>query len=294
VPKPTREEDIARARQFLFPEQVPFDYATANVSANEALGLSWFSNAKVYEWTDDYGDVGPADPDLEKELFHSQFHSEQGSQMSNLTYFDVQVEGAAEIKPIRQVSRLAGLLVYILTLEQYKDAALHPVILDNINKYGYKNPTPVQCYSIPAALRGYDVFGIAQAGSGKTAAYLLPIASKLMGKYKKLAAPRPGLGLPADEMVTAEPLALVIVPTRELATQIFDHTRRICYRSMLRPVVVYGGAPPVLQRKELQRGCDILIATPGRLQDFLRKDRLLTLRRLKYVSRPPVSFLTTD
>jgi ATP-dependent RNA helicase DDX3X len=168
-----------------------------------------------------------------------------------------------------------------LTLKQYEDAGLHPVILDNINKYGYKNPTPVQCYSIPAALRGYDVFGVAQAGSGKTAAYLLPIASKLMGKYKKLAAPRPGLGLPAEEMVTAEPLALVIVPTRELATQIFDHTRRICYRSMLRPVVVYGGAPLGLQRKELQRGCDILIATPGRLQDFLRKDRILTLRRLK-------------
>ncbi len=104
-----------------------------------------------------------------------------------------------------------------------------------------------------------------------------------MGKYKKLAAPRPGLGLAVDEMVTAEPLALVIVPTRELATQIFDHCRRICYRSMLRPVVVYGGAPIPLQRKELAKGCDVLIATPGRLQDFLRKDRVLTLRRLKYV-----------
>jgi ATP-dependent RNA helicase DDX3X len=271
---------MARARAYEFPEQVPFDYATANVSANEALGLSWFSNAKVYEWNEDYGDVGPADPELEKELFSSQYHSEEGNQMSNLTYFTVEVEGAAEIQPVRRVSRPTG-PPSPLTLAQYEEAGLHPVILDNINKYGYKNPTPVQCYSIPAALRGYDVFGVAQAGSGKTAAYLLPIASKLMGKYKKLAAPRPGLGVPADEMVTAEPLALVIVPTRELATQIFDHTRRICYRSMLRPVVVYGGAPLTLQRKELQRGCDILIATPGRLQDFLRKDRILTLRRLK-------------
>jgi hypothetical protein len=104
APKPTREEDMARARAYDFPEQVPFDYATANVSANEALGLSWFSNAKVYEWNEDYGDVGPADPELEKELFHSQYHSEEGHQMSNLTYFTVEVEGAAEIEPVRRVS----------------------------------------------------------------------------------------------------------------------------------------------------------------------------------------------
>jgi ATP-dependent RNA helicase DDX3X len=104
-PKPTREQDIERARKYLFPEQIPFDYSTANVSAQEALALSWFSNAKVYEWKDDYGEVGPADAELEKELFQSQYHPEQGNQMSNLTYFTVEVEGAAEIEPIRQVSR---------------------------------------------------------------------------------------------------------------------------------------------------------------------------------------------
>jgi ATP-dependent RNA helicase DDX3X len=102
---------MARARDYNFPAQVPFDYATASVSAAEALGLSWFANAKVYEWSGDFGDVGPADPELEKELFGNQYHSEEGNQMSNLTYFSVEVEGATEIEPIRAVSQPASLTI---------------------------------------------------------------------------------------------------------------------------------------------------------------------------------------
>lgn len=84
-------------------------------------------------------------------------------------------------------------------------------------------------------------------GSGKTAAYLIPIVSKLMGKAKKLAAPRPDVTAPdynpRINQVKAEPLVIVVVPTRELAIQIFDEARRMCYRSMLRPCVAYGGLP---------------------------------------------------
>lgn len=124
-------------------------------------------------------------------------------------------------------------------------------------------------------------------GSGKTGAYLIPILSKLMGKAKKLAAPRPNAVEvnfnPKTDGVRAEPLVLVVCPTRELATQIFDDARRLCYRSMLRPCVAYGGVPSRLQREELQRGCDILIGTPGRIIDFMGQGHVLSLRRVKYV-----------
>lgn len=121
-------------------------------------------------------------------------------------------------------------------------------------------------------------------GSGKTAAFLIPVLSKLMGKAKKLAAPRPNVASgfnPHVDGVRAEPLVLIVAPTRELSTQIFDEARRLCYRSMLRPCVVYGGAPVREQREELQKGCDVLIGTPGRLLDFMDKPHILSLQRVK-------------
>jgi ATP-dependent RNA helicase DDX3X len=122
-------------------------------------------------------------------------------------------------------------------------------------------------------------------GSGKTAAYLIPILSKLMGKAKKLGAPRPNPARFQEgiDNVIAEPLVVVVVPTRELAVQIFNEARKLCYRSMLRPCVVYGGVPVREQASLLTRGCDILIGTPGRLKDFIGRPEKLTLRRLRYM-----------
>ena len=156
-------------------------------------------------------------------------------------------------------------------------------MLKNIDLCGYKEPTPIQAYVLPAVLKNQDVIGIAQTGSGKTAAYLIPTLSKLMGKAKKLAAPRPNLarGWSREDAVRAEPLVLIVSPTRELATQIFDEARRLCYRSMLRPCVIYGGAPTGEQRDELGKGCDILVATPGRLRDFVQRPGCLSLNRVK-------------
>jgi len=154
-------------------------------------------------------------------------------------------------------------------------------MLENIHLCGYTNPTPIQCYLLPAVLQNRDVVAVAQTGSGKTGAYLIPVLSKLMGKYKKLAAPRPGLGNCKFDTVRAEPLVLILSPTRELATQIFDHARRLSYRTMLRPCVAYGGGPVKDQREEMMKGCDILIATPGRLKDFLNKPHILSLHRVK-------------
>lgn len=106
-----------------------------------------------------------------------------------------------------------------------------------------------------------------------------------MGKAKKLAAPRPALvnGFDAArDRVRAEPLVLVVAPTRELCCQIFDDARRLCYRSMLRPCVAYGGGPVREQKDELRKGCDVLIATPGRLRDFMNDPTLLVLSRLRF------------
>jgi ATP-dependent RNA helicase DDX3X len=115
---------------------------------------------------------------------------------------------------------------------------------------------------------------------------MVPTISKLMGKAKKLCAPRPNPAtfVPGlDQAVRAEPLILVVSPNRELAVQIFNDARKFCYRSMLRPCVVYGGGPIVEQLKEIQRGCDVLIGTPGRLCDFIDRPHALSLSRLKYL-----------
>lgn len=106
---------------------------------------------------------------------------------------------------------------------------------------------------------------------------MIPILSKLMGKAKQLAHPRPVLG---EKGYRCEPLVMIMAPTRELVTQIFDETRKFCYRSMLRPCVVYGGADLKTQRVELQKGCDVLVGTPGRLQDFVQRNNI-SLKRIK-------------
>ncbi|KAL4991469.1 DEAD-domain-containing protein [Aspergillus falconensis] len=229
----------------------------------------WAANAAKYEWNEEYGDVGPENPHLEEQLFRSEFINRTGLKIGNLQNIEVVAESHERPLPIKS----------------FDDAGLHPVMRQNIRLCGYEFPTPIQAYAIPAVLTLHDLIAIAQTGSGKTAAFLIPVLSLLMGKAKKLAAPRPNPAAgfdPITDAVRAEPLVLIVAPTRELATQIFDEARRLCYRSMLRPCVVYGGAPLADQRNELQKGCDILIGTPGRLLDFMDKPHILSLRRVKY------------
>ncbi|KAF5017981.1 hypothetical protein F66182_10050 [Fusarium sp. NRRL 66182] len=239
--------------------------------ASGPLEQGWGCQARAYVWQDEFGDVGPKYPELELELFGdpSLRHARTGLDFSQIESIEVQQEGPVKIDPIRS----------------FKDGGLHPVMLENVELCGYDTPTPIQKFTIPSILSGHDVIGIAQTGSGKTAAYLIPILSKLMGKAKKLAAPRPNpltFREGIDE-VTAEPLVLIVVPTRELAIQIFNEARKLCYRTMLRPGVVYGGVPVPEQILLLNKGCDILVGTPGRLVDFIHRPRNLTLRRLRYM-----------
>ncbi|KAJ5555042.1 DEAD/DEAH box RNA helicase [Penicillium sp. DV-2018c] len=263
---PDTDALIEVARNKGWTERVPYAYAEL---ANNKDHRDWASVAVRYEWKDDYGDVGPAVPELEEQLFRSDYISRAGDKIDELNSYKVNIESPNEI----------------VAITEWKNLGLHPVMLENVRLCGYAAPTAVQSYAIPAVLANNDLIAIAQTGSGKTGAFLIPILSKLMGKAKKLAAPRPNVAEffdPKVHAVRAEPLVLIVCPTRELATQIFDDARRLCYRSMLRPCVAYGGAPARLQREELQKGCDILIATPGRLLDFMAQTHILSLRRVRY------------
>ncbi|EPS26837.1 hypothetical protein PDE_01776 [Penicillium oxalicum 114-2] len=233
----------------------------------------WGGNAARYEWKDEYGDVGPRNEELERELFHDEHIPRPGDHAADLQTpgeaapYHVSIQSDLKLQPVRE----------------FNEAGLHPVMVENLQHCLYSWPTAIQSYCIPALHENLDVIGIAQTGSGKTAAFLIPIISELMGKAKKLAAPRPFVGdSNTKEGYRAEPLVLIICPTRELANQIFDEARRLCYRSMLRPCAVYGGAPVRLQRAELQRGCDILVGTPGRILDFLRQPNVLSFNRIRY------------
>ncbi|PVH94551.1 DEAD-domain-containing protein [Periconia macrospinosa] len=267
--KKQQEEDLQKAKEAGWGEPVPFHHAqgpAADAGDGEAHEApAWLSDAAVYAWDDEFGEIGEPDPELEKTLFGDPNQPSIGHNIKALS-FDVDVSGGTEGERVHPILK-------------FDDAGLHPAMADNVRLCKYTTPTVIQAYCIPAVLTGHDVIGIAQTGSGKTAAFLIPILSKLMGKARQLAGPRPKN---RDERVCAEPLVLVVCPTRELACQIFDEARRLCYRTMLRPCVIYGGAPTKNQREQLEKGCDVLIATPGRLMDFMSNIKLLNLSRLKF------------
>ena len=126
-------------------------------------------------------------------------------------------------------------------------------ILKALKNEGYIEPTPIQEKTIPLLLKNKDVIGIAQTGTGKTAAFVIPILQKLQKKRPK----------------TKDPLALVLTPTRELAAQVRESFRTYGSFLNLNYLEVYGGVGIAPQIKGLKRGIDILIATPGRLLDLM-------------------------
>lgn len=146
----------------------------------------------------------------------------------------------------------------------------------NIKLAKYDRPTPVQKYSLPIVTGGRDLMACAQTGSGKTAAFLFPMISMLL----RTAPPPDNYGYGGRRKVF--PLGLVLAPTRELACQIYEETRKFSYKTGLKSVVVYGGASIGLQLRELERGCDILVATPGRLVDIMERARV-SLSQIKYL-----------
>src|ERR1044071_4182105 len=133
----------------------------------------------------------------------------------------------------------------------FKALNLSDQVLRGVQAAGYTDPTPIQLRAIPAVLGGGDLIASAQTGTGKTAAFALPILTR-RGKH----APRPRV--------------LVLEPTRELAAQVETSFRDFARFTDLRTVAVFGGVGYGHQRSELKRGVDIMVATPGRLVDYLK------------------------
>jgi ATP-dependent RNA helicase RhlE len=142
----------------------------------------------------------------------------------------------------------------------FADCGLHPGILQAVSDTGYTSPTPIQAQAIPQVMDGRDVMGAAQTGTGKTAAFTLPILHRLMQFANTSASP-------ARHPVRA----LILTPTRELADQVAANVAAYSKHVPLRSTVVFGGVDIGPQRDALRRGCEVLIATPGRLLDHVEQ-----------------------
>ena len=156
-------------------------------------------------------------------------------------------------------------------INDFKESSLNELLLENIKLANFTKPTPVQKYSIPIVGNGRDLMGCAQTGSGKTGGFIFPILSRMFDTGPSSKTAENGQ---RSYMRKVYPQALIVAPTRELATQIFDEAKKFTYRSWVKPCVVYGGAPIGQQMKQLDYGCDILVATPGRLNDMLERGKI--------------------
>ena len=147
----------------------------------------------------------------------------------------------------------------------FTDLALAAPLLDALQRQGYTQPTPIQQQSIPHILKGKDIFGCAQTGTGKTAAFALPILQMLSS------------GSPEKRAIRA----LILAPTRELALQIGASFAEYGRFLNIRHLAIFGGVSQNVQTSELRKGVDVLIATPGRLQDLMQQG-FISLNRVEF------------
>lgn len=207
-----------------------------------------------------HGDLRP-DKRLEEQLFRRPHAQTTGINFDK--YDDIPVETSGEGCPE--------------PIASFTEDMVGPQLMTNLALCNYSKPTPVQKYSVPIGLADRDLMACAQTGSGKTAGFLFPTIVSML----RQGAPEPPRGGRSSGR-KVYPMALVLAPTRELASQIFDEAQKFCYCTGVRPVVIYGGAEVRNQLRELERGCDLLVATPGRLVDLIERDRisLLSIRFL--------------
>ncbi|XP_054743112.1 ATP-dependent RNA helicase vasa isoform X1 [Anastrepha obliqua] len=194
--------------------------------------------------------IPPEPTDNEDEIFSSGISS--GINFSKYDNIPVRVSGENAPPP----------------LKSFETAGLRDLIMDNVRKSGYKVPTPIQKTAIPVIMDGRDLMACAQTGSGKTAAFLLPIINGILGE--------------SCDLSIGKPQAVIVSPTRELAIQIFSEARKFALGSYLKISIVYGGTSSKHQGENIAKGCHILICTPGRLLDFVEKG-FITFEETRYV-----------
>jgi ATP-dependent RNA helicase RhlE len=150
-------------------------------------------------------------------------------------------------------------------MNTFPDLVTSPVLRNNLARQSFKTPTPVQEQAIPPAMLGHDLVATAQTGTGKTLAFVLPIL-ELLGR----------------KPLSSKPQALILSPTRELAIQIDEAFARVAVGTGMRSAVVVGGMSEAKQLQMIRKGAQVLIATPGRLNDFLDR-RLVSLETVSIV-----------
>lgn len=196
-----------------------------------------------------HGDLRP-DPRLERSLFHRDDQQTTGINFDNYDKIPVESTGNDIPEPI----------------STYEEDTIGADLFRNTQLCGYVKPTPVQKYSVPIGSAGRDLMACAQTGSGKTAGFLFPIIMAMIRNG--------GHDPPENARRRVYPEALILAPTRELASQIQDESRKFTYCTGIASVVVYGGADVREQLRHIDRGCDLLVATPGRLVDLIERGRL--------------------
>jgi ATP-dependent RNA helicase DDX3X len=211
---------------------------------------------------------GPQNLKTERDLFgvpNDPTQAHTGINFSN--YDDIPVEASGQDVPEPVTS--------------FTNPPLDDHLLSNIKLARYTVPTPVQKYSIPIVMSGRDLMACAQTGSGKTGGFLFPILSQAF-QLGPSTVPAMGGNGGFSRQRKAFPTSLILAPTRELVSQIHDEARKFAYRSWVRPCVVYGGADIGTQLRSMDRGCDLLVATPGRLVDLIERGRI-SLANIKYL-----------
>ncbi|KAH8598230.1 P-loop containing nucleoside triphosphate hydrolase protein [Bisporella sp. PMI_857] len=219
-------------------------------------------------WVNGKHVAGPSNPRIERELYGvADDPTKQQTGINFEKYDDIPVEASGSNVPEP-----------VLT---FTNPPLDDHLLSNIKLAHYTVPTPVQKYSIPIVMGGRDLMACAQTGSGKTGGFLFPILSQAFINGPT-AVPGQATGGNFGRQRKAYPNSLILAPTRELVSQIYDEARKFAYRSWVRPCVVYGGADIGSQLRQIERGCDLLVATPGRLVDLIERGRI-SLANIKYL-----------
>ncbi|CAD2113657.1 hypothetical protein YYG_00292 [Plasmodium vinckei petteri] len=166
----------------------------------------------------------------------------------------------------------------IIPIESFTDSYLNlnELLLSNIKKVHYDKTTPIQKYSLSIIMNKHDLIGVAQTGSGKTAGYLLPIINHMLlndpPKHTFYEDNNKNSNYYYNRVCL--PICLILAPTRELAIQIFYDSKKFCFETGIKSVVLYGGSNIKTQLSNLDKGADIIVATPGRLNDILEKGKI--------------------
>ncbi|KAJ6590563.1 ATP-dependent RNA helicase ded-1 [Mycena vulgaris] len=244
--------------------------ASSNAAPNWSSAPSQPREAAGFgTWKDGKHIVGQRNPRIEKELFGDVADpSKQHTGINFEKYDDIPVEATGADVPD--------------PVTVFTSPPLDPVLLENIGYARYTSPTPVQKYSIPIVAGGRDLMACAQTGSGKTGGFLFPILSASFTQGPRAPPEQSQSQLGYSRSRKAYPTALILAPTRELVSQIHEEARKFAYRSWVRPAVVYGGADINQQLRLIERGCDLLSATPGRLVDLIERGRI-SLANIKYL-----------